>query len=830
MPAKSVTISGYFGFGNLGDECILSQEIRWILEIVPDAEITVFSFDPARTSKEHGVYAVNMDDYNQISYALRESDAHVFGGGGIFHEWWGTGNNALLFSGALRFRNFNVPYYATCPIMAKSFGIPLLFFAQGVGPIRSTEGANLVNLTASLADFVSVRDDVSEEVLKKCGYRGDVTVAPDPVFAVEIPERAANIDGLEAIASKKDDIKNCKTVAVILRDWHDSRLLSNIFSEALREIASQETRCVPVLFSFHPSFDCDFYEDLTRRIEDIPIIAKYIGETSLEEKLSAVLAADYVIAMRYHALIFAALKGIPVLPVTYDPKMESLCRMLKIDHLQLKVEEVTPEKFREAFEKVKREARATWQTMKERALTERRKSLKHKELLKEFLLRSKKNEAAYANFSKRYPAPVSDSGPADEKLLKRIDELKSELSYYRQSRAWRWIKRIVGVRDRIIGFQRKIKSEISTLKDKARARRILSEIGSLGYWMIFSPFSQWSSKLFQRPHQLALAAAEKGVGVIFLEPGAEGEAARPLRKIRENLLVVKCIFAEAVRLAASRYEGKIILQIHLPETFEYLQRVTWDYLLYGYIDEVEVFPDYSQKTEKYHGDLLRRADLVVASASALYEKAKSVNPNTILCPNGVDYGFFARAKSIKKEFEGITIGYYGALGRWFDYELWEYAASRRPDWRFVLVGPEYFDGALAKSGILKKSANIEYWGAKDYKELPRILAQFDVATIPFKIDTITLAASPIKLFEYMAGGKPIVSTAMPECMKYKSVLVARSKDEFVKKLEEALKLGLSPDYQQLLDKEARENTWDKRVDQILEGLGIINAIKKERAE
>jgi glycosyltransferase involved in cell wall biosynthesis len=438
--------------------------------------------------------------------------------------------------------------------------------------------------------------------------------------------------------------------------------------------------------------------------------------------------------------------------------------------------------------------------------------------------------------SQRNPdEPRATPGPDREDSIQKmaaqqelIDSLNAELAHYRQSRAWKWIKRAAAIRDRLVVPFRTMRSARDLVRCRLAARRILREIGTRSYWIIFPPAIQWRTKVFQRPHQIATAMAARGVGTIFISspekhPGKTPEA---VQRICPDLLVVHQRFENAVRMASKRYRGKIILQMHWPNNFAYLERLRWDLLLYEYIDEVDVLPGYSRDSVVWQAELFRRADLVVATSTILHEKAKSLSSRTILCNNAGDYEFFSRAKSFRKERREVIIGFFGALARWLDYDLLKYAAGKRPEWRFVLVGPEFDDHTPKMHEIQKDAPNIEYWGPKEYQDLPRILAQFDIAIIPFKVFRLTKSMNPVKVFEYMAGGKPIVSTALPECEKYKSVLIARTKEEFVQKLEEALALKGSPDYLALLDREARENTWAKRVDQILEGLGILDDVRE----
>jgi glycosyltransferase involved in cell wall biosynthesis len=158
------------------------------------------------------------------------------------------------------------------------------------------------------------------------------------------------------------------------------------------------------------------------------------------------------------------------------------------------------------------------------------------------------------------------------------------------------------------------------------------------------------------------------------------------------------------------------------------------------------------------------------------------------------------------------IGYYGALAEWFDYDLVKWTAQACPHYEFVLIGPNY-DKSLNKNR-LTRAKNVHWLGEKKYEELPAYVRQFDVATIPFVINEITLSTSPVKLFEYMAAGKPIVATDLPECRKYRSVLLARDKAEFAAQLAAAIELAGNAEYRKTLFAEARANTWRSRFEQI----------------
>jgi glycosyltransferase involved in cell wall biosynthesis len=218
---------------------------------------------------------------------------------------------------------------------------------------------------------------------------------------------------------------------------------------------------------------------------------------------------------------------------------------------------------------------------------------------------------------------------------------------------------------------------------------------------------------------------------------------------------------------------------------------------------------------------------VLAASQRLHIQAAVTHPQALLCPNGVDYEHFARGRLGRHEGapddlkplvenERPLIGYYGALARWFDFDLLHQVAENHPEWIFVLLGPDH-DGAVS-SGELRQRTNLHWLGPKPYADLPFYLRCFDVGIIPFKLNEITHSASPVKLYEYMAAGKPVVITPMEESLRCPGVLAGDGPEAFAGQIERGLALRTDPDYQELLDRTARENTWDVRADQVLGAL------------
>ena len=152
------------------------------------------------------------------------------------------------------------------------------------------------------------------------------------------------------------------------------------------------------------------------------------------------------------------------------------------------------------------------------------------------------------------------------------------------------------------------------------------------------------------------------------------------------------------------------------------------------------------------------------------------------------------------------IGYYGALARWLDFDLIRYAADELSgEAQFVFIGPRY-DREFDQSGI-EDIANVHVIPPVPYRDLPAYLEKFTVATIPFVVSELTNSVSPLKLFEYMAGGKQIVTTAMKECLQYEGLLIAYRPEEYVEKVREAIQLAGNANYIQMIKRLGLENSW-----------------------
>ncbi len=349
----------------------------------------------------------------------------------------------------------------------------------------------------------------------------------------------------------------------------------------------------------------------------------------------------------------------------------------------------------------------------------------------------------------------------------------------------------------------------------------------------------WNVPLFQRPQHIAKCISDNKT-LVFYEVTKMTDNVDAFKKQKENLYLIN--FKNTFLL---RWLFKILINNNKPK---YIQFYSTDWtmsldliksyidknfkIIYEYIDDLnpsltgtkELPANIKNKYEYVMCDTENVFIVVTADELKKDVISKRGKEKLVFACNGVDYKFFSTIdKNYKfdKEFQTILlekkpiVGYYGALAKWIDYDMIKYLAELRPNYNIVLFGVKY-DDSFEKSKINKLS-NVYFLGAKNYSVLKNYANMFNVCTIPFLINDITKSTSPVKIFEYMALGKPIVTTPMKECMKYKSVMIANNKKEFVDLIDKSIKLDKTNNkkYFELLKKEALENTWDKKASLLL---------------
>ena len=216
-------------------------------------------------------------------------------------------------------------------------------------------------------------------------------------------------------------------------------------------------------------------------------------------------------------------------------------------------------------------------------------------------------------------------------------------------------------------------------------------------------------------------------------------------------------------------------------------------VVYDAMDDLASFSGAAGALRALEARLLDRADLVFAGGPSLYEARRHLHPAVHCFASGVEPAHFAQAATglnCPEELRALPrpiLGFYGVLDERLDMELLVGIADARPDWTLVLVGPV----AKITDDALPRRSNISYVGPRPYSELPAYLAAFDVAIMPFALNDATRFISPTKTLEYLAGGKPVVSTPIKDVVDLYGdvVAIAGTPDGFVAAIERVLAEG-----------------------------------------
>ena len=212
--------------------------------------------------------------------------------------------------------------------------------------------------------------------------------------------------------------------------------------------------------------------------------------------------------------------------------------------------------------------------------------------------------------------------------------------------------------------------------------------------------------------------------------------------------------------------------------------------------------------------LMEKANLVVVSASRLYDSKRASNPNTVLITHGVDVDHF-RAACLETTtvpadvatLPGPVIGFYGLIEDWVDLEAIRHMAAARPEWSFLMIGEVKTD-----TSAVRKLPNVHFLGRRPYQSLPGYCKKFDIAVLPFVVNQLTLASNPLKLREYLAAGLPVVATPLPEVQKLGDLVhTATTPEEFLQQCEALLANDRrGPDLR--VSRRMDAESWDSKVE------------------
>lgn len=347
---------------------------------------------------------------------------------------------------------------------------------------------------------------------------------------------------------------------------------------------------------------------------------------------------------------------------------------------------------------------------------------------------------------------------------------------------------------------------------------------------------------FQRPQQLANGLAHAGKRVFYISNEFIdcAESGYDIERLGADIFQVRLRVAGAPAIYASLPSpdtqarllsglGQLMLDYCVSGVYGIVHHPFWKQTawsmpncvrVYDCMDHHEGFGGVDADLVRAEESLLRHADQVIVTSSWLDEFARKHARDVVLIRNAGDYDFFSREPeaTYQDALGRKIVGYYGAIAEWFDVELMAYLADKNPDVLFLLVGRDTVDAGQK----LSRFTNIRFTGEVPYRELPHYLYGFDVCLLPFQVLPLTLATNPVKVYEYLAAGRPVVATDLPEMLQFEGCVgVAKEYEAFQRELMSALNDGERPDLVERRRAFAQGQTWIHRARDLIRGLDAV---------
>ena len=365
-----IMISGYYGFNNTGDEAILKSMVRAFKEKIPQAKITVLSRNPLHTSQTYKVKAINRLHLIKVIHCLRNVNLFISGGGGLLQDSTGKG--------------WSILYYLGLILIAKIVKVPVMIYAQGIGPINKKINKLLIKWILNKVKLITVRDNHSKKLLNNLGVSvPSIYVNSDPVFLLKKKNINHIIDSHPYI-KKLFNADDHPLVGVSVREYKSNGSDSKrIFAQAA-DYLIENYQAKIIFLPFHFDEDVHNSEEILSLMKNQADVLKTKLEP--EELLSVLSRLSLVIGVRLHSIIFSSMANIPFVAFNYDPKVKYFVEDLGLSELLLEIDEdISLKNFQKKIEYIRENNDKIKNILLEKVNNLEVKALANNELVFEFL-------------------------------------------------------------------------------------------------------------------------------------------------------------------------------------------------------------------------------------------------------------------------------------------------------------------------------------------------------------------------------------------------------------------------------------------------------------
>lgn len=362
------------------------------------------------------------------------------------------------------------------------------------------------------------------------------------------------------------------------------------------------------------------------------------------------------------------------------------------------------------------------------------------------------------------------------------------------------------------------------------------------YLLCFSHLS-WNF-VYQRPQHL-LTRFSKHYQVFYFEEPKIGDSDRYIVNVQDGTYIVELLVSNHDETTNERIQNLIkelleeynienyISWYYTPMALQFTSELHPEKIVYDSMDELSAFKFAPPQLLQLENELFRKADVVFTGGNSLYQAKKNRHHNIHAMPSSIDKLHFGQARAIQEEpadqksISSPKLGFFGVVDERFDIELLREVSAKRPDWQFIIIGPV----VKISPEDLPRASNIHYLGPKTYSELPQYISHWDIALILFALNESTEFISPTKTPEYLAAGKPVISTAIKDVINpYGNaglVHIISDSESFISTAEKIFADDERDHWQRTVDHFLEDDSWDNtfnKMNALIDAVKVVNEL------